>query len=151
MLFICKVLVVYLRRLTFSIDPLLSSSSQIQGGDFTNHNGTGGISIYGDKFQDENFQLKHKGPFVLSMANAGPHTNGSQFFITTKKTAHLDGRHVVFATVLEGFEVVKLIEMAGSNSGTPKRHVVISKAGVLTDDESADAPKKTEDIPKPKK
>jgi len=109
---------------------------QIQGGDFTNHNGTGGMSIYGNKFMDENFKLKHTGPFVLSMANSGPHTNGSQFFITTKRTPHLDGRHVVFGTVLEGFEVVKLIEMNGSSSGTPKRKVTITKAGVLKNDDA---------------
>ena len=96
------------------------------------------MSIYGHKFQDENFQLKHTGPFVLSMANAGPHTNGSQFFITTKKTPHLDGRHVVFGTVVEGFEVVKLIEMCGSSSGTPKQRVRITKSGLLPNDGGTD-------------
>jgi peptidylprolyl isomerase len=103
----------------------------LQGGDFTRGDGTGGKSIYGEKFADENFKLKHDRPYLLSMANAGPNTNGSQFFVTTVVTSWLDGKHVVFGEVIEGQDVVKAVEAKGSRSGTPSAKVVIASSGTV--------------------
>ena len=103
----------------------------LQGGDFTNHNGTGGKSIYGEKFEDENFELRHTGPGLLSMANAGPGTNGSQFFVTTIACPWLDGAHVVFGSVTAGMDVVQKIEMCGSRSGATSVPIMIDDCGEL--------------------
>ncbi|XP_050221884.1 peptidyl-prolyl cis-trans isomerase CYP19-3 [Mercurialis annua] len=104
-----------------------------QGGDFTKGNGTGGESIYGAKFPDENFNIKHTGPGILSMANSGPNTNGSQFFICTAKTQWLDGKHVVFGKVVDGLSVVDKMEKIGSDSGTTSETVVIEDCGQITE------------------
>lgn len=103
----------------------------IQGGDFTNFNGTGGESIYGARFADEQFTIKHTRPGLLSMANAGPNTNGSQFFITTVPCGWLDGKHVVFGEVTDGMEVVSTVESLGTSNGIPKERIVIANCGQL--------------------
>jgi cyclophilin family peptidyl-prolyl cis-trans isomerase len=104
----------------------------IQGGDFTNGDGTGGVSIYGERFRDENFIYKHDKPYLLSMANAGPDTNGSQFFITTVETPHLDNKHVVFGEVVKGLEIIDYINNVKiDNNDRPIQNIFISNCGVL--------------------
>ena len=105
-----------------------------QGGDFTAGNGTGGESIYGEKFDDENFEELHSGKGCLSMANSGPGTNGSQFFLCTGQTPHLDGKHVVFGNITKGYEVVEAIEKVGSGGGETSSPVVIEDCGELPKD-----------------
>jgi peptidylprolyl isomerase len=106
----------------------------LQGGDITKGNGTGGRSIYGREFRDENFRLKHNKPGLLSMANAGPDSNGSQFFITTVETPHLDGKHVVFGSVTSGMHVVRSLERLGSGSGKPRKRIIVAECGELDRD-----------------
>ncbi len=122
-------------RLTYkkSIFHRIIPQFMCQGGDFTRGNGTGGESIYGEKFEDENFKFKHDRPLLLSMANAGPNTNGSQFFITTVPTPHLDGKHVIFGEVIKGGGVVYDMEAVGTSDGAPKKRVVIEDCGEILD------------------
>ena len=108
------------------------SQFMCQGGDFTRQNGTGGKSIYGEKFADENFKLKHTGAGVLSMANAGPNTNGSQFFLCTVETNWLDGKHCVFGNVTKGMDVVKKVESYGSQSGSTSAKIIVADCGQLS-------------------
>ena len=104
----------------------------IQGGDFLNGNGTGSTSIYGTaNFADENFNVKHTEPGLLSMANSGPNTNGSQFFITCVPTPFLDGKHVVFGKVVDGLDVVKMVERTRTRNDKPERDVVIAQCGEM--------------------
>jgi len=119
-----------------------------QGGDFTKGDGTGGESIYGAKFRDENFKHKHSGRGCLSMANSGPNTNGSQFFLCTGDTPHLDGKHVVFGKVVDGMEVLKIIESQGSNSGKTKRPIIISNCGEI-DSQEAQSQVSSAPVPQP--
>ena len=105
-----------------------------QGGDFTRGDGRGGESIYGEKFNDENFNLKHSKPYLLSMANSGPNSNGSQFFITFDETPWLDGKHVVFGEVIEGLDVVDKLEGIGSGSGHTSKTATIRDSGVIKGD-----------------
>ncbi|CAE8729941.1 unnamed protein product [Polarella glacialis] len=108
-----------------------------QGGDVTKGNGTGGESIYGFDFEDENFEMKHDGPGTLSMANSGPNSNGSQFFISTRATHHLDDKHVVFGKIISGYELVEQMEQCGSEDGEPAKKVLILDCGEVEQSGSA--------------
>mmetsp|Transcript_7087 Transcript_7087/g.15258 ORF Transcript_7087/g.15258 Transcript_7087/m.15258 type:complete len:303 (-) Transcript_7087:101-1009(-) len=127
------------KRLTFagSIFHRIIPGFMCQGGDFTRGDGTGGESIYGEKFADENFKLKHSGKGILSMANSGPNTNGSQFFICTAVTSHLDRKHVVFGKVVSGYEFVEAMERCGSKGGNTSKKVAIQDCGEVTPDAPA--------------
>ena len=128
------------RELTYKGSPFhrVIPNFMVQGGDFTNRNGTGGESIFGPKFADENFDVAHA-KNVLSMANSGPNTNGSQFFITTAETPWLDGRHTVFGRLLTGKTTLTKIEAEGSSSGKPKRNLIFEGCRMLSADELAEA------------
>jgi peptidylprolyl isomerase len=102
----------------------------IQGGDFTRENGTGGHSIYGKHFEDESFIINHDKPGLLSMANSGPNTNGSQFFVTLEYLPHLNGKHVVFGQVVKGMKIVKEMESIGTTEGTPRENLTILDSGI---------------------
>ncbi|KAJ5692428.1 Peptidyl-prolyl cis-trans isomerase D [Penicillium macrosclerotiorum] len=117
----------------------------IQGGDFTAFNGTGGESIYGEKFDDENFDLKHDRPFLLSMANSGPGTNGSQFFVTTVPTPHLDGKHVVFGEVINGKSIIRKIENMPTQADKPNVDVTVVDCGELKGEDYENANKRMQD------
>lgn len=121
----------------------------LQGGDFTKGNGTGGESIYGGKFKDENFKINHTKPGLLSMANSGPNTNGSQFFITTVATPHLNRKHCVFGQCIDGLDVIKMVEKQGTSSGTPKVKVTIADCGELEKKKPAGEAKASEGEKKP--
>lgn len=121
-------------------------SFMLQGGDFTNFNGTGGESIYGEKFDDENFELKHDRPFLLSMANSGPGTNGSQFFVTTVPTPHLDGKHVVFGEVINGKAICRKIENLPTQSDKPAQDVTVIDCGQLSGSSYTSAKDKPVDV-----
>ncbi|XP_011860349.1 PREDICTED: peptidyl-prolyl cis-trans isomerase F, mitochondrial-like isoform X2 [Vollenhovia emeryi] len=119
-------------QLRTDVVPKTSENFRALWGDFTNHNGTGGRSIFGEKFEDENFELKHTSMGTLSMANSGPNTNGSQFFITTIKTPWLDNKHVVFGNVSDGMDVVRKIETFGSSTGKTYQKIMIADCGQLS-------------------
>ncbi|KAL8641019.1 MAG: hypothetical protein Q9228_002131 [Teloschistes exilis] len=142
----CSVTTLYdLTGNTGSIFHRVIKGFMIQGGDFTAGNGTGGESIYGEKFEDENFKLKHGKPLLLSMANAGPGTNGSQFFVTTVPTPHLDGKHVVFGEVLDGKGIVRKIENLKTQNDKPIHDVIIADCGQLSTHEATTSSKKAPD------
>ena len=129
------------KKLTYEGSPFhrVIPGFMLQGGDFTAGNGTGGESVYGNKFKDENFKYKHDAVGLLSMANAGPNTNGSQFFITTVLTPHLDGRHVVFGRVLEGMDIVKRVEALGSGTGRTRLPIKIAACGEVKEEAAVGA------------